>query len=138
MVIASSYQGPRPPCAMMILRPGKSTATSSKEMGLPTWNKQSFACLASRFPYGEKITIEKLTMIDKAEQYLLNLGYRQVRVRHHGDVARIELEPEDWGSFMDKGRREDVYQAFKKIGFTYIALDLKGYRTGSMNENLGL
>ncbi len=110
----------------------------SREMGLPTWNKQSFACLASRFPYGEKITIEKLTMIDKAEQYLLDLGYRQVRVRHHGEVARIELESEDFASFIDKERRDDVYQAFKKIGFTYIALDLKGYRTGSMNENLGL
>ena len=64
----------------------------SREMGLPTWNKQSFACLSSRFPYGEKITLEKLNMIDRAEQYLLDLGYKQVRVRHHGDIARIELD----------------------------------------------
>ena len=110
----------------------------SREMGLPTWNKQSFACLASRFPYGEKITLEKLNMIDKAEQYLLNLGYKQVRVRHHGDIARIEIDENGFDSFLDKNLRDNIHKEFKKLGFTYIALDIKGYRTGSMNEKLGL
>ncbi len=106
----------------------------SKEWGLPTWDKPSFACLSSRFPYGEKITKDKLSMVDQAEQYLLELGFRQVRVRHHGELARIEVGPEERMSFFEEGLIEKVYQNFKKIGFVYTALDLKGYRTGSMNE----
>ena len=106
----------------------------SKQMGLPTWDKQSFACLASRFPYGEKITQEKLAMVDKAEQYLLNLGFKQVRVRHHGDTARIEVAETERLKFFDLKLMDDVYKQFQKIGFAYTALDLKGYRTGSMNE----
>jgi uncharacterized protein len=108
----------------------------SRELGLPTWNKQSFACLASRFPYGETITAERLGMIDKAEQILLDLGLRQVRVRHHGDVARIETDEPGFTLFADKATRERVYEHFKDIGFAYVSLDLKGYRTGSMNETL--
>jgi uncharacterized protein len=108
----------------------------SKEMGLPTWNKPAFACLASRFPYGQKITREKLAMVDKAEQFLLDLGFRQVRVRHHGDLARIEVGPEERGRFFTEGLMEKVYGELKKIGFTYVTLDMKGYRTGSMNEVL--
>ena len=106
----------------------------SKQMGLPTWDKQSFACLASRFPYGEKITQEKLAMVDKAEQYLLNLGFKQVRVRHHGDTARIEVAETERLKFFDLKLMDDVYKQFQKIGFAYTSLDLKGYRTGSMNE----
>ncbi len=110
----------------------------SKEMGLNTWDKQSFACLSSRFPYGEKITEQKLQMVDMAEQFLFDIGFKQVRVRHHGSIARIEVDDAGFKSFFDKATRESVYEKFKKIGFTYIALDLKGYRTGSMNEGLDL
>lgn len=106
----------------------------SKEMGLPTWNKPAFACLASRFPYGQKITREKLVMVDKAEQFLLDLGFRQVRVRHHGDLARIEVGHGELSRFFNEEFMAKVYDKFKGIGFTYVTLDLKGYRTGSMNE----
>lgn len=106
----------------------------SKELGLPTWNKQSFACLSSRFVYGETISEEKLRMVDKAEQLLLDLGFRQVRVRIHGTIARIELLPEEFENLLNV--RETVYAQMKSFGFTYITLDLLGYRTGSMNETL--
>lgn len=109
----------------------------SKELGLPTWNKPSFACLASRFPYGQKITREKLAMVDRAEQFLLDLGFRQIRVRHHGDLARIEVGADERPRFFDVKLMDRVYEEFRKIGFTYVALDLKGYRTGSMNEAIG-
>ena len=108
----------------------------SKKMGLSTWNKQSFACLSSRFVYGETITEEKLTMVDKAEQVLLDYGFRQVRVRIHDKMARIELLPEEFGRIVQEDVRKDIVSRFEKFGFTYIALDLKGYRTGSMNETL--
>ncbi|NTV90309.1 MAG: ATP-dependent sacrificial sulfur transferase LarE [Clostridiales bacterium] len=110
----------------------------SKELGLKSWDKPSFACLSSRFPYGEKITREKLTMVDKAEQLLLDIGFRQVRVRHHGDVARIELAESDLERLIEPSVRQIVYEGFKKIGFAYTALDIKGYRTGSMNETMRL
>jgi len=108
----------------------------SRELGLPTWNKQSFACLSSRFPYGETITPDRLNMIDQAEQYLLDLGLHQVRVRYHGNLARIETDENGFDTILNKEIRTKINDAFKKIGFTYIALDLKGYRTGSMNETL--
>lgn len=108
----------------------------SRYLGLPTWDKQSFACLSSRFPYGEEITEEKLMMVDKAEQYLLDLGFHQLRVRVHGIIARIELLPEEFDKFMEEKIRENVYHRFKEIGFMYVTLDIKGYRTGSMNETL--
>jgi uncharacterized protein len=107
----------------------------SKEMGLKTWNKPSFACLSSRFPYGQKITKEKLDMVDKAEQYLMDIGFTQVRVRHHGEVARVELMPDEISKILENNIINDIYSYFKTLGFTYSALDLKGYRTGSMNEN---
>jgi uncharacterized protein len=106
----------------------------SKQMGLPTWDKPAFACLASRFPYGEKITQKKLAMVDRAEQYLLSLGFKQVRVRHHGDTARIEVAETERIKFFDLELMDNVYKQFQEIGFAYTALDLKGYRTGSMNE----
>ena len=108
----------------------------SKELGLPTWDKQSFACLASRFVYGETINEKKLGMVDKAEQLLLDLGFHQVRVRIHGEMARIELLPSEFGKFMEESCRTKVYDYLKKLGFTYVTLDLGGYRTGSMNETL--
>lgn len=108
----------------------------SKELGLKTWDKPSFACLSSRFPYGEKITEQKLQMVDKAEQFLLDLGFRQVRVRHHGGLARIEVDDTDFNRFADNQIRNKVYLRYKELGFIHVSLDLKGYRTGSMNEGL--
>ena len=110
----------------------------SREIGLPTWNKQSFACLSSRFPYGEKITPEALGMIDKAEQLLIDEGFWQVRVRKHGNLARIETDAAGFDLLADVKLRERIHQKFKEFGFTYIALDILGYRTGSMNETLNL
>ncbi len=106
----------------------------SKEMGLPTWDKQPFACLASRFPYGQEITRDKLRMVDRAEQFMLDTGFRQIRVRIHGDMARIEVSPQERKKFFDEALMDKVHQGLKEIGFKYVALDLKGYRTGSMNE----
>jgi uncharacterized protein len=108
--------------------------TLSKEMNLPTWNKQPFACLASRFPYGQEITKEKLNMVDMAEQYLMDIGFKQVRVRHYGDMARIEVSAGERGKFFNEKFMDSVHDKLKEIGFNYITLDLKGYRTGSMNE----
>ena len=108
----------------------------SKELGLPTWDKQSFACLSSRFVYGETITKEKLSMVDKAEQLLLDLGFHQVRVRVHGDLARIEILPEEFEKIMESGVRQKVHETLQKQGFSFITLDLLGYRTGSMNLTL--
>ncbi|MFQ6042353.1 MAG: ATP-dependent sacrificial sulfur transferase LarE [Candidatus Poribacteria bacterium] len=108
----------------------------SKRMNLPTWNKPSFACLASRFPYGSSITREKLTTIDKAEQFLRELGVRQLRVRHHDQIARIEVSQEDMAKFIEDGVRERIVKKFKELGYTYVTLDLAGYRMGSMNEPL--
>lgn len=108
----------------------------SREMGLPTWDKPSFACLASRFVYGENITADKLTMVGRAEQLLIDLGFRQMRVRIHGNIARIEILPEDFGRIMKPEIREEIVRKFKEYGFSYVTLDLQGYRTGSMNETL--
>jgi uncharacterized protein len=106
----------------------------SKEMGLPTWDKPAFACLASRFPYGQKITREKLQQVDQGEQFLIDLGFRQVRVRHHGDGARLEVSADDRCKFFDTALMDRIYDKFRQLGFLYVSLDLKGYRTGSMNE----
>jgi len=106
----------------------------SKEMNLPTWDKPAFACLSSRFPYGQKITREKLEVIDKMEQFLMDQGFRQVRVRHHGDIARIEVSAEERLKFFDIDLMDRIHEKFRQFGFAYVALDLKGYRTGSMNE----
>ena len=108
----------------------------SRHFGLPTWDKPSYACLASRFPYGDVITREKLDRVDRGEQLLMDLGFRQMRVRIHGDLARIELLPEDFDKFMQPDVRRRVAREFKAIGFAYTALDIQGYRTGSMNETL--
>ena len=108
----------------------------SHRLGLPTWNKQSFACLSSRFAYGETISEEKLAMVDRAEQLLLDLGFHQVRIRIHGTIARIELLPEEFPKILADDVRKNVYLQLKSFGFTYVTLDLLGYRTGSMNETL--
>ncbi|HKS38987.1 MAG TPA: ATP-dependent sacrificial sulfur transferase LarE [Blastocatellia bacterium] len=108
----------------------------SRRAGLPTWNEPASACLSSRVPYGQVVTIEKLSMVDKAEIALKQLGFRQVRVRHHGDVARIEIAEEEMLRAFDLNTAQRMSEALKAIGFKYVALDLEGYRTGSLNEAL--
>lgn len=108
----------------------------SKEMGLPTWDKQSFACLSSRFVYGETINEKKLGMVDKAEQLLLDMGFHQVRVRIHGNIARIEVLPGEIARIVEEENRMQIASKLKEYGFDYVTLDLLGYRTGSMNETL--
>ncbi len=108
----------------------------SKAMGLPTWSKPAYACLASRFVYGEEITKEKLHMIDKAEQFLIEKGFFEERVRMHGNVARIEVPPADIPRLAADGIREEVYDKLKEIGFMFVALDMKGYSMGSMNATI--
>ena len=108
----------------------------SKAMGLPTWSKPSYACLASRFVYGGEITEEKLKMIEKAEQFLIERGFPEERVRLHGNIARIEVPAKDIPRLAEPGIREKVYEGFKAMGFMYVTLDMRGYRVGSMNETL--
>ena len=109
----------------------------SRELSLSTWDKPSFACLASRFPYGEEITPEGLRMVDEAEDFLFSLGFKQVRVRHYQNLARIEILQEEMGRLMEGALREKVVSHLKEIGFKYVTLDLQGFRSGSMNEVLG-
>ena len=104
---------------------------------LPTWDKPSLACLASRFPYETPIEIESLKRVGAAEDYLRSLGFGQLRVRHHGDIARIELTAGDLARAAAPGTREKIAARLKKLGYLYVTLDLAGYRTGSMNEGLG-
>lgn len=109
----------------------------SKKLKLPTFDKPSLACLASRFPYGQEINQKKLSMVEQAEAYLHTLNFKQCRVRHHNYIARIEVDKDGLKRFFDSTVRERVNKKFKKLGFTYITLDLEGYRSGSMNEPLG-
>lgn len=106
----------------------------SREMGLPTWNKPAYACLSSRFPYGTRITREKLALVERGEDFLRSLGFKQFRLRHHGEIARIEISREQFPLMMEKA--VEVAGELKAAGFTYVALDLEGYRMGSMNEGL--
>ena len=108
----------------------------SKELGLPTWNKPAYACLASRFPYGEKITEEKLKVVAAAENLLRELGFSGFRVRHHGTIARIEVPQQDMKRLLQDGVRQRVIKEFKNLGFTYVTVDIEGHRSGSMNEPL--
>lgn len=108
----------------------------SRNLRLPTWDKPSFACLASRFPYGEDITEEALKRIDQAEEFLFSLGFKQVRVRHYRNLARIEVYPEEMERLMESSLRERVVHRLKEIGYQYVTLDLQGFRSGSMNEVL--
>lgn len=106
----------------------------SRQMGLPTWDKPALACLSSRIPYGQKITREKIAAIEKAEQFFLDLGFKQVRVRHHGEMARIEVAGEERGKFFDTALMDRIVATVKQYGFSYVTLDMQGYRTGSLNE----
>ena len=133
---AVAEQGVKSPLRQVGLRKAE-IRQLSKTLGLPTWDKPSLACLATRFPYGEEISPERLCLIDRAEQFLLDMGFRQVRVRFHGSLARIETDTEGFALIARPENREKIHAALKKIGFTYVALDLLGYRMGSMNEAMG-
>ena len=118
---------------------GKSEIRKLSEIfGLPTWNRPSAACLASRFAYGEKIMGDRLRMVEKAENYLRGLGFGQLRVRVHGSLARLELLPEDMARLAEEDLSEKISLRLKELGFSYVTVDLQGYRTGSMNEVLYL
>lgn len=106
----------------------------SRELGLPTWNKPSFACLASRIPYGSAVDSLKLRQVEQAEELLRSLGFKQYRVRHHGSLARLEVLTEDMVMLLQL--RDRVTSELQRLGFTYVAMDLRGYRTGAMNETL--
>ncbi len=108
----------------------------AREMGLPAWDKPALACLSSRIPYGQAVTAEKLERIEKSEDFLLSLGFREVRVRHHEDLARIELGREDLAEFLQSGCMEKTSSRLKEFGFKFVTLDLEGFRSGSLNEVL--
>jgi len=106
----------------------------SRRLGLPNWNKPALACLSSRVAFGERITREKLRMIDGAEEYIRGLGVKQVRVRTHGEIARIEVDPEDLGRILES--RALISERLRRLGYKYVTLDLAGYETGSMNRGI--
>jgi uncharacterized protein len=110
----------------------------SRELDLPTWDKPSSPCLSSRFPYGTEINLERLNKVAASERFMKELGFREFRVRYHGDLARIEVAQNEFPRWFEKATRDTVVQKFKEIGFQYISLDLQGYRTGSLNEALHL
>ncbi len=110
----------------------------SHSLGLPTWDKPSMACLASRFPYGTEITPRRLEQVKKSEDFLRRLGFRQLRVRYHGEIARVEVEPFELSRFLIEKIRAQAVAFLKEVGFTYVTLDLQGYRTGAMNEGLAI
>ena len=133
---AASEQGVRAPLREAGLTKAEIRALS-RERGLPTWDKPSMACLASRIPYGTPISREALAQINAAEELLRSLGLRQLRVRHHGRLARIEVESGDLATFLDDETRRRVVEGMKALGYTYVTLDLAGFRSGSMNEAIG-
>lgn len=108
----------------------------SHQLGLPTWDKQPFACLATRFPYGVKISGERLAQVEHCEDLLRQWNFRNYRVRYYGDTARIEVAPEEIPRFFQDDLRQEIVAEYKAAGFTHVALDLQGYRTGSMNESM--
>ena len=105
----------------------------SRELGLPTWDKPSFACLSSRFQYGDRITPEKLRQIDAAEEFVRSLGFRQFRVRHHDRLARLELPADEMPRLWQDGRREAIVKRLRELGYAYVAVDLAGFQSGSAN-----
>src|SRR5215510_13301719 len=110
----------------------------SRELGLPTWDKPSFACLSSRFQYGDRITPEKLRQVDAAEEFLRSLGFRQFRVRHHDRLARLEIPLNEISRLWEAGRHEAIVRRFRELGYLYVAVDLTGFQTGSANIVLKL
>ncbi len=110
----------------------------SKYLKLTNWDKPSYACMSSRFPYGQSITEEKLVIVSAAEDYLRGLGLKQFRVRHHDTIARIEALPQDFAFLLQNDRRVELIKKFKEIGYKYVTIDIEGYRSGSMNEVLAM
>jgi len=110
----------------------------SQELGLPTWDKPSYACLSSRFQYGDRITPEKLRQVDAAEEFMKSLGFRQFRVRHHDRLARLEIARDEMGRLWEDGRHEAVVARLREIGYLYVAVDLAGFQSGSANLLLGV
>jgi uncharacterized protein len=108
----------------------------SRRWDLPTWSKPSFACLSSRIPYGQLVTLEKLSTVERAEQFLRQHGFRVFRVRHHENMARVEVLPEDMPRLLEEPLRGEMVARFKALGYTYVTLDLAGFRSGSMNESM--
>ena len=133
--VAKNELGVRSPL-MELGFPKKDIRKYSKELGLPTWDKPSYACLASRIPYGTKISENILKRVGEGEEFLRSLGFKQLRVRHHDNIARIEVEEKDIPRVLDEDLRDEIFNKFKALGYIYVVLDLKGYRTGSMNEVL--
>ena len=110
----------------------------SRLLGLPTWDKPQLACLSSRFPYGTEITAERLRQVDGFEDALRALGFRQLRVRYHGDVARLEIDADAMARALERGVREAIVAAGRAHGFTFVALDLAGFASGSLNQLIAL
>ncbi len=108
----------------------------SQLLGLPTWNKDELACLSSRFPYGEKIDIQKLKMVDAAENFLYDQGFRNIRARHQNKTLKIEVDPSQIARFFEEDVRQHILQQMKEIGYTYVTVDLEGYRRGSLNAGI--
>lgn len=109
----------------------------SRRFDLPTWDKPAYACLATRIPYGRSLTADALRMVEQGEAALREMGFRRFRLRHHGDTARIEIAPEELGRALDAAAAAEMVARIKPLGYTYVALDLEGYRTGSMNDAIG-
>ena len=108
----------------------------ARQWGIPVWDRPAMACLSSRFPYGTRITRENLRLVDRAEQFLYDLGIRQFRVRHHEELARIEVDPQEIEFIAAKSIRTQINEKFKSLGYEYVAMDLQGYRSGSLNEGV--
>jgi uncharacterized protein len=108
----------------------------SRAFGLPTWNRPAMACLSSRFPYGTPITVEKLRQVDRAEAFVRGLGLREFRVRHHGDLARLEVAPTEQPLLWEEGRAEAIVRRLRELGFVHVTVDLEGFRSGSLNQAL--
>ena len=133
---AAAEQGVRHP----LVEAGLSKAdirAASRALALPTWDRPASPCLSSRFPYGTRITAERLARVAAAERFLHAHGFRELRVRYHGEVARLEVPLAAMGRFLEPATREAVIHEFQRLGFAYVALDLQGFRSGSLNETLG-
>lgn len=134
-ILAAKERGVRSPLAELGITKVE-VRQISQYLGLPWWDKPAQPCLSSRFPYGEEITIEKLQRVGRAEMYLRKLGYRNLRVRSDGETARIELPPEQIQDFVLQNHLSDLVEFFKTLGFIYVTLDLEGYRSGKLNQNI--
>ncbi len=134
-MVAARQRGARAPLIDAALGKAEIRALS-RAVGLPTWDKPAMACLSSRFPYGTPITPEKLRQVDQAEAFLRSLGFREFRVRHHGDLARLEVARGEMGRLWEEGRADAIARRCRELGFLYVTVDLQGFRSGSLNEAL--